>query len=122
MAFDILRGQRQDLRVEPSELLDLAGVLVELHCADRRVVARVEDQHHVVTGVVGQRIVETAGSGKGELGGNVSDADSHGVTVPGRPSLNHRFRSPLSITVFDHRFGPSDRTARVTACWANNRT
>ena len=71
MAVDRLRADRQHLGADVGEALDLLGVGRELLGAHRRVVARVEDEHHGPAPLVGQREVpprpSAVDAGQGEV-------------------------------------------------------
>src|SRR5262245_53693656 len=95
VALDRLRADGQHHRLDLTELVDLGRVAVELAGAHRRVVARVERQHHRLAGPLGQRVVPVAfrravGAGQREIGGLVPHLGPTHLRACGPPVSDRR--------------------------------
>src|SRR6478735_6125431 len=90
VALHALRGDAQHLSVERLELGEVVVVAVQLLGAHRRVVARVEDQHHWLAGIVAERHLSPPTGRQGERRRPLSGTEAHD-TVSISSSLMSKF-------------------------------
>src|SRR6056297_3640291 len=94
VAAHVLRRDPQYLGVHLVELPEVVVVAVELLRAHRRVVTRIEHEHHGLAGEVRQRVLATARSGQREVGGDIAHTQAHEAAT----SINSSLMSKLANT------------------------